>query len=744
MNKAVVIGIDTYPDAPLSGCVSDANDVASCLSLEQYDFDSLTLLNSRATRPNILKELSRIAYSEEHHGEGSILLFYFAGHGQVLGQAGHLVTHDAENFDPGISLAQLAQLMESASLVFDHVVSILDCCHSGSAFTWTNSRPLRASDVEREVQAVNESRCVLAACRPEEAAVEMNGRGVFTDILTDALLGAAVNWDGDVTLMSIYEYVANALPNEIQTPVFKGDVAGTVVIGSGFEPRQGRPIEKNELNRIISKAQNLVDQYYYLQLRELSDRGVRLSRGAKKCAMELEDVVTWFEETEQDLPDVRRNPEWDDLTRRIREFRKHLSEVSVGEETRFGRIVRHIGHGGYGHVWEVENAEGELHALKIFHGNELDDPVKVQRFSNGYRNMRKLGHPRIVRVHEMTAAPFGFLMDSIQGDNMRNFYIERDGNAEATVRLMIDVCETVQHAHAQRVRHRDIKPENIIISYAADGTLDPYLTDFDLAYHETNRTMTANFGVGGVINYAAPEQLYEPNARTARSETVDVFSLGQLMFFLITGRDPNPENFTKNHEVLSHELASWVDDRASEQLLELYKQATAKSPTERPQTVTDFVAPLRSAEAIIQLASGSDEVSEEDLCRRVGQLYVGMGRYEAGDGQVRMISHSGQVEIIVRFKSLSTPTTAAVEIECSVNQNIPVTSLKSGKSARDTINARLDRTLSAKFGKAVQRRNGKQGMYQVFVTVSDAKCDITGVTHICDVIAATVNGIESW
>ncbi|RBL86022.1 hypothetical protein DDE05_13175 [Streptomyces cavourensis] len=104
MNKAVVVGIDAYPHAPLSGCVNDAKDVASCLSLEQYDFDSLTLLNGQASRPNILKQLSTIAYGEEHHGKGSTLLFYFAGHGQVLGQAGHLVTHDAENFDPGISL----------------------------------------------------------------------------------------------------------------------------------------------------------------------------------------------------------------------------------------------------------------------------------------------------------------------------------------------------------------------------------------------------------------------------------------------------------------------------------------------------------------------------------------------------------------------------------------------------------------------------------------------------------------
>ncbi|MFI1980069.1 caspase family protein [Streptomyces wedmorensis] len=83
MNKAVIVGIDTYADAPLFGCVNDAQDVASCLSLGQYDFDSLVLLNGRATRANILRELNQIAYSEEHQGQGSILLFYFAGHGQV-------------------------------------------------------------------------------------------------------------------------------------------------------------------------------------------------------------------------------------------------------------------------------------------------------------------------------------------------------------------------------------------------------------------------------------------------------------------------------------------------------------------------------------------------------------------------------------------------------------------------------------------------------------------------------------
>ncbi|KUN33006.1 hypothetical protein AQJ30_35535 [Streptomyces longwoodensis] len=734
----MIVGIDSYPGAPLFGCVNDAKDVASCLSLEQYDFDSKLLLNGQATRSNIRRHLHELAYGEE---EGGTLLFYFAGHGQVLGQGGHLVTHDGEMYDPGISLGDMAQIMESASNNFDHVVTILDCCHSGSAYSWTNSRPLQAGDIEREVPAVNESRCILAACRPEEEAEERRGRGIFTDALTSAMLGDAVNWDGNITLLGIYEYVTAALSSEIQTPVFKGDIAGTVVLGSGFPKREGPPIDRSELAQNLAKAHHLVDQYHYLQLTELSERNVRLQQGSKTCSIELEPVVNWFEETEKALPDLRRNSDWINLVARVREFRKNLADISVGEQTRFGRVIRHLGHGGYGHVWELEGDGGKRYAMKVFHGNELDDEVKVRRFANGYNNMRKLEHPYIVRVHEMLAAPYGFLMDSIPGDNLRKAYIDR-GDPESVLQLMIDICETVQHAHSQQVRHRDIKPENIIAEYNGDGRLAPYLTDFDLAYHETNRTVTTNIGVGGVINYAAPEQLFEPNARTARSETVDVFSLAQLMFFVITGRDPSGENFTKNVEILTHDLASWVDDRAAATLINLYKSSTSKQPSERPQTVVDFVSELRRAESVIQIASGTDQIPEGDLCRRIGHLYAGINHYSATEGECRMNSRSGQVEIVARIKNITPRGTASMELECAVTDKIPVPSLKSGRSARDSINIRLDKVVARLPG--VQRHAGNKGAYQVFFTINDVTLNVTGVNRVTDIISAAVAGIEQW
>ncbi len=545
MRDAVVVGIDTYPDAPLHACVRDAREMAACLTLEQYDFNCKVLLNSQASRQGILEALSELAYGRE---DREMLLFYFAGHGEVLGSAGHLVTHDAQNYDPGISLAQLAQLMESASQHYSHVVAILDCCHAGSSHTWTNSRPLRVEDVDREVATVNESRCILAACRPEETAKELldSSHGVYTSALIDGMLSDAVDHYGQVTLLSLHEYAARVVPGELQTPVLKGDVAGTVALGRGFEPRIGRPLEKAELSKNLAKAHTLVDEQYALHREELSDHRRRVAGGAKRCAQRLEQTLRWFEETQKDLPDIRRNPNWKDLHVRLLDHRRSLAEISLGQEMAFGRVSRLIGHGGYGHVWEVETESGEMVAYKVFfHGNELDDDVKVQRFRNGYQTMKGLDDAHVVAVREFSDVPLGFVMDFVPGENLRNYYLDRS-DSEAVVRLMLDIAHTVEHAHSRDVRHRDIKPENIIVVQNEEGNPEPYLTDFDLSYHETNRTITTSGGaVGGVIFYAAPEQLHEPNTAAAREATVDVFSLGQLFFYILTGRNPNSDDFEK-------------------------------------------------------------------------------------------------------------------------------------------------------------------------------------------------------
>ncbi|GAA0652240.1 hypothetical protein GCM10010174_89960 [Kutzneria viridogrisea] len=674
------------------------------------------------------------------------LLIYFAGHGQVLGHSGYLATADAQQFDPGISLTLLADLTESASKVYRHVVVILDCCHSGAAFTSVNARPLGAQDIDRELISVNESRCILAACRPEQTAKE-NGspvNGVFTAALVDGLMGNAVDYDGNISLFSLYDYVARTVPNNLQTPVFKGDIAGTVLLGSGFTPRQGPPIATSDLSKTLSKATALVDQYYNIEYREwFSDRSHRLHSGALTCAKELEGTVRWFRSTQHRLPDIAREQQWGELSERIEGFRRTTASIEVGQQLSMGTVTGLLGHGGFGHVWKVRGADGHR-ALKVFQGDKLDDDIMVQRFENGYNTMKKLSHPRIVRVHDITLAPYAFSMDYIEGDNLKKAYLDRD-EPEKLIRLLLDISETVQYAHSNGIKHRDIKPENIIVKLGEDLTPVPYLTDFDLAYHETNRTLTSALGVGGVINYAAPEQMYAPNAAAARANTVDIFAMGQLLFYIVTGKTPSAHDFDLNHRTLRKMVNSWVDDGAAKCLFDLYVHSTQRAPKDRPQSMADFSGYLSRTEAHVIAASGRDEIPEENFCRRIAHLYAGVNNYEASDRQARCRTLSGQLELMIRIAGIHSKGNidmATVELEFTTINRLTIPSFSSGASGRSAINGRLDRAL-APFPKA-KRTSGHKGTYQVFVKIANVALTGQSAAEVCEILKTSIAAIEVW
>lgn len=739
---AVLVGIDAYPgSARLKGCVDDAADMAACLSLEQYCFDCREIYDSGATRAALLGALGAECYSSE---PGDTLLFYFAGHGQVLGDHGHLVTVDGAMYDPGISLAHLGQMMESAGRNFQHVVTVLDCCHAGGAITWVDSRPLRAGDVERDVRAANESRCVLAACRPEENAYGDESHGYFTRALLDGLLGDAVDFGGAVTIFGLHDYVCRVIPPALQTPVFKGDAAGAVILGTGFEPRAGAPLPSEDLARTLAKAESLVDEYYYLEHVELGTRDRRVSGGAMKCEVALEPLLSWLDQTQRALPDIKRNSRWSELRDLAYASRGRLADIVVGQQTRFGLVRSNLGHGGFGHVWEIDSDGDRRLAFKVFHGNELDDETKVQRFQNGYRAMRRLAHPRIVRVHEMTEAPLGFVMDAVPGENLRRAYLD-DADLGSKLRILIDISDTIEFAHGAKVIHRDIKPENIIISYSEDGQRLPYLTDFDLAYHETNRTMTVTAGaVGGVINYAAPEQLFNANSTVARAATVDVFAFARLMFFVLVGHDPSPQDAAKDRVKFVRYLNDAADDRAAEILLKLYEEATSHDPADRPQRMAHVKERLLAAEAFVMAASGTDSIAEEDFCSRFGHSFAGVGRYEADADSVRMRSLSGTLDIVLRNKGLSSKSRNQVnlEAELSVTAQIPIGDLVTGSGSRSAINSRLDKVL--KRHQNTTRHSGNTGSYQVFVEVRDVELSVSGLNRIFAIVTDVVAGIEQW
>lgn len=735
--EAIVIGIDNYPEAPLQGCVNDAGDFSACLSLEQYDYNCTSLYNSDATRSNILEEFGKLAYGD---GEDGILIFYFAGHGQVLGDQAHLVTYDARPHDPGISLAHLGQLMESASATYRHVIAILDSCHSGAAYHWTASRPLQANDIARDLVSVNESRCILAACRPEQVAYEMAGRGAFTSMLISGLLGDASNDRGEITILNLYEFVSGSnLENQI--PVFKGDIAGTVVIGSGFPPRRGGTLSDYELRTVISKGRGLLDTYQHLQQRELAETDHRNTIGLATCAAELEPIVNWFESTEAGQGTLVANEEWQRMKDALNQYIAGITPMHAGQVVRAGTIERNLGRGGFGNVWLVQNSNDDLAAYKIYHPAELHDKIKVERFRNGYSNMRKLEHPRIVRVRELTVAPLGIAMDYIDGSNLRESFIDRN-DSSLCLKILKEICETVEHAHGRGVKHRDIKPENIIIAYNDAGEPVPYLTDFDLAYHQTNRTMTALYGVGGVLNYAAPEQLHTPAAHAARSELVDVYSLAQLSYFIFTAEDPASDSPQQNRARLKRSLNDWGDPRAVKILQELYDSSSQKNPALRPESVAEFRSQVLRAEVFINALTNDDQLSEYDFIDRVAHSYRGVENYTMSGPVATMNSLSGQVFVGIASKgrSINSASHIDVELELSATGVIAVGTLTSGANARRVLNQRLDKVVRRYVN--VERHPGSRGSFQTFIRIRSVPLSTDGIAVVTAVLADSVGCVD--
>jgi hypothetical protein len=162
------------------------------------------------TRP-VLKE----AIDALFDGDCDIALFYFSGHGTISSSGGYIVTSDYEKYDEGISMEVILTLANK-SKAKDKVV-ILDCCHSGAFGTPEISGASLAQ--------LSEGLTVLTASRDSEAAIEINGCGVFTALVVDALKGGAADLRGHVTPGSVYSYVDQALGAWDQRPIFKTNVS---------------------------------------------------------------------------------------------------------------------------------------------------------------------------------------------------------------------------------------------------------------------------------------------------------------------------------------------------------------------------------------------------------------------------------------------------------------------------------------------------------------------------------------
>jgi len=206
------------------------------------------------------------------------------------------------------------------------------------------------------------------------------------------------------------------------------------------------------------------------------------------------------------------------------------------------RIVRRLGEGGMGIVYEAEQEHPRRTvALKVIKSG-LDDPRLARRFEQELLALGRLQHPGIAQIYEAGIAENGadpqpyFAMEFIRGKPLLEYADAHQLNTVQRLNLIDKVCDAVHHAHQRGIIHRDLKPGNILV----DETGQPKVLDFGVARAtdcDTRITHQTDLGlIVGTLAYMSPEQvLADPLELDTRS---DVYSLGVVLYEMLARRLP--------------------------------------------------------------------------------------------------------------------------------------------------------------------------------------------------------------
>lgn len=215
MRRALLVGINHYHWAPLTGCINDVNNMAQALEEHHDSTPNFHVKKLTSDRVHITKGQLFRCIKELFDKPAEIALMYFSGHGAHRELGGYLVTQDAEEHNVGLSLNEIVELANMSTKIKE-IIIILDTCYSGIT---GNIDPLN-----QNIVSIRRGVTVLASSMQDENSWEKNGRGVFTSIISEAINGGAADVLGHVTLAGIYNYVDKALGPWDQRPVFKSYV----------------------------------------------------------------------------------------------------------------------------------------------------------------------------------------------------------------------------------------------------------------------------------------------------------------------------------------------------------------------------------------------------------------------------------------------------------------------------------------------------------------------------------------
>jgi serine/threonine-protein kinase len=212
----------------------------------------------------------------------------------------------------------------------------------------------------------------------------------------------------------------------------------------------------------------------------------------------------------------------------------------IGERYLVGEV---LGGGGVGVVCAGTHVHlGTPVAIKLIHSELKDDDEAVQRFVNEARATAALKGEHIARVFDVGLLPSGepyLVMEHLEGIGLDQYLHERGPLAQTeAIDIMLQVCEGLAEAHATALVHRDVKPANLFLARRPDGQYSVKILDFGIAKRRVEAESPALTDPGKSLGspwYMSPEQMLTP---ASVDERADVWSLGVLLFELLTARRP--------------------------------------------------------------------------------------------------------------------------------------------------------------------------------------------------------------
>lgn len=274
--------------------------------------------------------------------------------------------------------------------------------------------------------------------------------------------------------------------------------------------------------------------------------------GNVKPKIESNDERTHSRPSEYESAEVRNDPKLDDkgsdFLNRVSDInfiRRLATEKHPPTEIGGFRIVRLLGSGGMGQVWLAEQDAPVKRrvALKVISSHLTSEKI-IARFETERQALAMMNHTNIARIYDAgtteTKKPF-FVMEYVNGTSLIRFCDENRLTIDERLRVFVDICSGVQHAHQKGVIHRDLKPGNVLVAHQ-DAKPIPKIIDFGLA-----KAVESNLQIGddsltnigqvlGTLQYMSPEQArLDPTKVDTRS---DIYSLGVILYELLTGRTP--------------------------------------------------------------------------------------------------------------------------------------------------------------------------------------------------------------